>query len=79
MLVQLRDVVQGKPWLQIAKIAGRDLETLLLGDGPSPPQPPAERFIDERGNTTNLNRQWGPMKKLASVVTRDSMIGAQRL
>ena len=29
----------------------------------------AERFIDERGNTTNLNHQWGPMKKLASVVT----------
>src|SRR5205085_8359903 len=29
----------------------------------------AERFIDERGNTTNLNHQWGPMNKLASVVT----------
>jgi RHS repeat-associated protein len=29
----------------------------------------AERFIDERGNTTNLNHQWGPMKKLLSVVT----------
>jgi RHS repeat-associated protein len=29
----------------------------------------AERFIDERGNTTNLNHQWGPMDKLASVVT----------
>ncbi len=29
----------------------------------------AERFIDERGNTTNLSHQWGPMKKLASVVT----------
>ncbi|MEY2484216.1 MAG: hypothetical protein QOK24_2744 [Verrucomicrobiota bacterium] len=28
----------------------------------------AERFIDERGNTTNLNHQWGPMNKLASVV-----------
>ena len=29
----------------------------------------AERFIDERGNTTNLNHKWGPMNKLASVVT----------
>ncbi|MEN3369312.1 MAG: hypothetical protein V7609_1455, partial [Verrucomicrobiota bacterium] len=29
----------------------------------------AERFIDERGNTTNLNHQWGPMNKLASVTT----------
>ncbi|MEY2482620.1 MAG: hypothetical protein QOK24_1148 [Verrucomicrobiota bacterium] len=29
----------------------------------------AERFIDESGNTTNLNHQWGPMNKLASVVT----------
>src|SRR5205814_5060437 len=29
----------------------------------------AERFIDERGNTTNLNHQWGPMNKLAGVAT----------
>jgi len=48
MLDEPRDVVQGKPWLQIAKIAGRDLETLLLGDGASPPHPPAQRFIDDR-------------------------------
>jgi hypothetical protein len=41
-------MVQGKPWLQIAKIAGRDLETLLLGDGASPPHPQAPRFIDDR-------------------------------
>ena len=40
MLDQLRAVVQGKPCLQIAKIAGRDLETLLLGDGAPPPQAP---------------------------------------
>jgi RHS repeat-associated protein len=35
----------------------------------------AERFIDERGNTTNLNHQWGPMKKLASVVTHRAKDG----
>jgi RHS repeat-associated protein len=29
----------------------------------------AEGFIDERGNTTNLNHQWGPMNKLAGVIT----------
>lgn len=29
----------------------------------------AARFIDERGNTTDLSYQWGPMKKLATVTT----------
>jgi RHS repeat-associated protein len=29
----------------------------------------AGRFIDERGNTTNLSYVWGPMKKLLSVTT----------
>ena len=30
----------------------------------------AGRFIDERGNTTNMDYwDWGPMKKLADVVT----------
>jgi RHS repeat-associated protein len=29
----------------------------------------AWRFIDERGNTTNLAYQWGPMKKLDTVTT----------
>jgi hypothetical protein len=38
-------------------IAGRDLETLLLGDGASPPQPPAQRFIDDRvEGPTNATR-----------------------
>jgi len=35
----------------------------------------AERFIDERGNTSNLNHQWGPMKKLASVTTHRAKDG----
>ncbi len=35
MLDELRDVVEEKPWLQIANIAGRDLERLLLDHGAS--------------------------------------------
>jgi YD repeat-containing protein len=33
------------------------------------------RFIDERGNTTNLTYQWGPMKKLSTVTTHRAKDG----
>jgi len=46
MLDELGDVVQGKPRLQIAKIAGRYLERLPSGSAASAGQPAAQCFID---------------------------------
>jgi hypothetical protein len=46
-LDELRDIVQGKPWLEIAEIAGRYLEVLpLSGDAPAR-QPAPQRIVDD--------------------------------
>jgi len=47
MLDQLRDIVQGEPWLEIAKITGRYLKRLLLAGDPPARKPPAQCFVDD--------------------------------
>ena len=47
MLDQLRDIVQGEPWLEIAKITGRYLKRLPLAGDPPARQPPAQCFVDD--------------------------------
>ena len=47
MLDQLRDIVQGEPWLEIAKITGRYLKRLLLAGDPPARQPPAQCSVDD--------------------------------
>jgi hypothetical protein len=47
MLDELRDIVEGQPWLEIAEVAGRYLEGLLPGGNPPARQPAAQRLVDD--------------------------------
>jgi hypothetical protein len=60
MLDELRDVVQRKPWLEVAKIAGRYFEALSWrGDAPAG-QPPAQCFVDDIAERPAGAARFGP-------------------
>ena len=47
LLDELRDIVQGEPWLEIAEIADRCLEGPRPGGNAPALQPSAQRLVDD--------------------------------
>ena len=51
-LNELRDIIKGKPWFEIAEIASRYLKTLPLGGDALAFQPASQRVVDDLAERT---------------------------
>src|SRR5437899_420865 len=75
MLDQLRDIVQGEPWLEIAKITRRYLKRLPLAGHPPARQPPASVSL-------TISRKGRPARRdsaLSLAATSSSKVSVVRM